>query len=50
VERVPGWLERILLPRLSEITGEMKAINAGIEGLDGKLEGEFKAVHSELKR
>ncbi len=36
-ERVPGWLERVLLPRLSEIAGEIKAINARIEGLDKTL-------------
>lgn len=50
VERIPGWLERILLPRLSEINGELKAINARIGGLDSKVEGEFKAVHSEIER
>ena len=37
VERVPGWLERVLLPRLSEIAGETKAIHARIDGLDVKL-------------
>jgi len=42
-EKVPGWLERILLPQISELKGEVKAINA-------RLEGEFKAVHSEIRR
>jgi len=37
-ERVPGWFERALLPRLSEMTGEMKAINARIESLDRKID------------
>lgn len=42
-EKVPGWLERILLPQISEMKGEIKAINA-------KMDGEFKVVHSEIKR
>ncbi len=42
-EKVPGWLERILLPQISELKGEVKAINA-------RMDGEFRAVHSEIKR
>ncbi len=42
-EKVPGWLERILLPQISEIKGELKA-------MDARMDGEFKAVHSEISR
>lgn len=42
-EKVPGWMERLLLPRLSSIEGELK-------GLRGEMAGEFKAVHSEVTR
>ncbi|MDV3278730.1 MAG: hypothetical protein LYZ69_09765 [Nitrososphaerales archaeon] len=42
-EKVPGWLERVLLPQISEVKGELKAINA-------RMDGEFKVVHSEIKR
>ena len=42
-EKVPGWLERILLPQISELEGELRAINA-------RIDGEFKAVHSEIRR
>lgn len=56
-EKVPGWLERVLLPQLNEVKGELKAVNARIDGvegkidgLEGKMEGEFKAVHSEINR
>ncbi len=48
-EKVPGWLERILLPQISELKGEIRAINARFDGLEGKVEGEFAAVHSEIK-
>jgi tetrahydromethanopterin S-methyltransferase subunit G len=49
-EKVPGWLERILLPQIGELKGEIRAINARFDGLEGKVEGEFAAVHSEIKR
>lgn len=42
-EKVPGWLERVLLPQISEMKGELKAINA-------RMDGEFRVVHSEIKR
>jgi len=42
-EKVPSWLERILLPQISEVKGELKAMN-------GRIDGEFKAVHSEIRR
>ena len=42
-EKVPGWMERLLLPRLSSIEGELK-------GFRGETGGEFKAVHSEGTR
>jgi hypothetical protein len=41
-EKIPGGLERILLPQISELKGEVKAMNA-------KMDGEFKVVHSEIK-
>ena len=42
-ERVPRWLGRILIPQISEMKGELKAMNA-------KMDGEFRVVHSEIKR
>lgn len=42
-ERIPGWLERVLLPQVSELKGELKALNA-------RMDGEFTAVHSEISR
>ena len=49
-EKVPGWLQRILLPQISEIKGEIKALDAKFGGLEAKVEGEFRAVHSEIAR
>ncbi len=42
-EKIPGWLERVLLPQISEVRGELKAMNA-------RIDGEFRVVHSEIKR
>ena len=41
--RVPGWLGRVLLPQMNELKGEIKA-------LDAKVDGEFKATRSEIRR
>ena len=41
--KVPGWLERVLLPQMNELKGEIKT-------LDANVEGEFKAVHSGIRR
>lgn len=41
-EKVPGWLERVLLPQINEVKGELKAMS-------GRIDGEFKAVHSDIR-
>jgi hypothetical protein len=35
-EKIPGWIERLLLPTLNEIKGDLKAIKTRIDALDGK--------------
>ncbi len=41
--RVPGWLERVLMPQINELKGGLKAMNA-------RIDGEFKSLHSEIAR
>ena len=48
--KVPGWLERVLLPQMSDLKGEIRALDAKVEGFGSKVEGEFRAVHSEIGR
>lgn len=48
--RVPGWLERVLLPQMNELKGEIRALDARLGGFESKVEGEFKSVHSEIRR
>ncbi|MEM2178681.1 MAG: hypothetical protein QW272_07700 [Candidatus Methanomethylicaceae archaeon] len=38
VEKIPSWIERMLLLKLSEITGEIKAINARIYSLENRID------------
>lgn len=37
VERIPGWIERILMPRLGSIEGEIKALSIKVEELDKRF-------------
>jgi tetrahydromethanopterin S-methyltransferase subunit B len=34
VEKIPSWIERLLLPKLSEISGEIKALSTRIDSLE----------------
>jgi chromosome segregation ATPase len=40
-EKVPSWLERLLLPQISEIKGEIKAFR-------GETEGELKSINTRI--
>ena len=42
-EKIPGWLQRVLMPQIGEVKGELKAMNA-------RMEGDFKVLHSEIMR
>jgi predicted RNase H-like nuclease (RuvC/YqgF family) len=48
--KVPGWFERVLLPQMSELKGEIKALDAKVGGFESKVEGEFRGLHSEIGR
>lgn len=37
-EKVPGWIERLLLPKLSSMEGDLKAINSEIKRLETKID------------
>ncbi len=36
-EKIPSWIEMLLLPSLNEIKGELKAVNARIDSLDERM-------------
>ena len=37
-DRTLSWLQRVLLPELSEVKGEIKAIHSEIKRIDGKAD------------
>jgi septal ring factor EnvC (AmiA/AmiB activator) len=50
VKAAAGSLERILLPRLNSIDGELKAINIRIDSKDTKIDGVEKSISESDKR
>ena len=34
MEKIPCWIERLLMPKLNEITGEIKALHTGIDAVE----------------
>ena len=38
MEKIPAWIERKLLRKLNEITGEIKTVEAKIESVDNKVD------------
>ncbi len=37
VEKIPSWIEHLLLPKLSTIEGELKAINIRIDSVEDQV-------------
>ena len=37
MEKIPGWIERLLMPKLNEITGEIKALHTRIDGVEKEV-------------
>ncbi len=38
VEKVPSWIKQVLMPELSEIKGELKAINTRIDSTNERID------------
>jgi prefoldin subunit 5 len=52
VEKVPSWIKQVLMPKLSEIKGEVKAINTLIDSVEsqiGSLEERIDSLRNETK-
>ena len=48
MEKIPGWIERLLLPKLNEISGEIKAMEAKIESVDNKADVRIDSLRKEM--
>ncbi|MDE1821627.1 MAG: hypothetical protein KGJ23_09640 [Euryarchaeota archaeon] len=44
MEKAPSWFERILLPQLSEIKGQLTALNAKMDSLRNELKSDIARV------
>ncbi len=47
-EKVPSWIERILVPSLNELKGEIKAVNARIDSLDDRMNTRITALDGKI--
>lgn len=47
-EKLPGWLERVLLPQISDVKAEIKIVNARIDALDQKLSARIDGLSSKI--
>ena len=48
-EKIPSWIERILLPSLNEIKGEFKAVNARIDSTNEKIDSLRNETKTEIE-
>jgi capsule polysaccharide export protein KpsE/RkpR len=48
-EKIPSWIERLLLPRLSSMEGELKAINARIDSVKTEMNAKFETVNTKIE-
>jgi len=49
-EKVVSGIQRILLPQLQEIKGELKAMNAGLDSVEAKVDSFRNEFMSEIRR
>ncbi len=49
VEKIPSWIERLLMPKLSEISGEIKALDTKIDSLRNETKTEISGLGKEIE-
>ncbi len=47
-EKIPTWIERLLMPKLSEISGDIKAINARIDATNERMDSLRNETKTEI--
>jgi chromosome segregation ATPase len=47
-EKIPGWIERLLLPKLSEISGDVKTINGRIDALESNMNTRIDSLEAQI--
>lgn len=49
MEKIAGIIERMLLPRLSELSGKMDSMNARIDSLESNINTKLESVNTQFK-
>jgi hypothetical protein len=47
-EKIPAWLERVLLPQISELKGEVKVLSTRIDAMDERLSSRIDSLDEKL--
>jgi len=55
MEKIPAWIERLLMPKLNEISGEIKALHTRIDSVEKEVAGlrremmtKFESMRNEM--
>jgi tetrahydromethanopterin S-methyltransferase subunit G len=48
MEKIPSWIERLLLPKLNAIEGELKAINTRIDSVDERMNTKMTGLDDKI--
>ena len=48
MDKIPAWIERMLLPKLNEISGEIKALEAKIESSRNWMISRFDSLEARI--
>jgi len=49
-EKIPGWLERVLLPQISELKGEVKVIHSDVNSVGQRLDQRIDSLDEKLSQ
>jgi len=48
IEKIPGWIERLLLPKLSEMSSDIKALDTKLTSFRNETKTEINSVRIEI--
>ncbi len=47
-EKIPSWIKQVLIPELTEIKGEIRAVNNRIDSFDDKMDTRLNALDGKI--
>jgi len=48
VEKIPGWIERLLLPKLSEMSSDIKSLDTKLTSFRNETKTEINSIRGEV--